>query len=265
VKVLALIHEEGPCSGVFADAAAERGDEIEEWSLASGTPPPRPLDEYGAVMLFGGVVNTHEEDDNPWLRDENLLLQSLLDRGVPMLGVCLGGQLIAKAAGARVTRIPEPEIGFVPIELTPSAARDPLFGELPERLMALQWHYYGFELPAGAVPLARNDTCWQAYRLGDRTWGIQFHAETSREDWLRWIAEWDAIPGVDRTGFEPERLREQAQSHMGVWNEFGRTLSGRFLELAERAGDPYKAATTSRSAATAGRSSSRSSQTERDS
>jgi GMP synthase-like glutamine amidotransferase len=233
VNVLALIHEPPPCSGVFAEAAAERGDQVEEWSLAWGTPPSLPLDQYDAVWLFGGVMNTHEEDDHPWLREENFLIESFLDRGVPMLGICLGGQLIAKTAHSRITKAPLPEIGFHEIRLTPAAAEDPLLSGLPERLMALQWHYYRFDVPAGAVTLAENSVCPQAFRLGELAWGLQFHAETTREDWLRWIAEWEAIPGVDRAGFDPDRLRDETGVHMERWNEIGREIAGRFLAVAE--------------------------------
>jgi GMP synthase-like glutamine amidotransferase len=234
MHVLALIHEEGPCSGVFAEAAAARGDQVEEWSVAWGTPPARALDEYGAVWIFGGVMNTHEEDDHPWLREENLLLQTLLDRGMPMLGICLGGQLLAKAVHTEVTRSPVPEIGFHPVWLTPSAATDPLFAGLPERLMTLQWHYYRFDVPAGAVRLAENGVCPQAFRLGELAWGLQFHAETTHEDWLRWVAEWEALPGVDRTGFDPDALRAEVPLYMDDWNELGRELATRFLAVAER-------------------------------
>jgi GMP synthase-like glutamine amidotransferase len=252
VRVLALIHEVGPCSGVFAEAAAERGDEVEEWSPAYGTPPARPLEDYDAIWLFGGVANTHEEDDYPWLRDENVLIQELLARGVPMLGICLGGQLIAKAAGAAVHRTSRPEIGFHELRLTPEAASDPVLGGLPERMLALQWHYYRFDLPTGAVLLAENDVCPQAYRLGDVVWGLQFHAETTRDDWLRWVAEWEAIPDADRTGFDPDRLREETELHMARWNDIGREIASRFLAVAEASPDDARNVDASLRAAPSG-------------
>lgn len=232
MDVLAIIHEEPPCAGVFADAAREGGHQIEEWSLAWGGHPSLPLDEYGAVMIFGGVMDTHEEDKHPWLVEENALIRTLLDRGVPLLGICLGGQLIAKVTGARVTRAPVPEIGFVDVELLPAAREDPLLRGFPERIKALEWHKYCFELPPGAVALARNDVCLQAYRLGDVVWGMQFHAETTHADWNRWVDEWDALPGADRTGFDPVRLKAEAAEHIERWNEFGRELARRFLEIA---------------------------------
>lgn len=234
MDVLGIIHEPPPCSGVFAEAAAARGDTIEEWNLVWGTPPSRPLDEYEAAIVFGGVMDTHQEEEYPWLVDENLLLQSFLDRGTPLLGICLGGQLIAKAMGARVARAPYPEIGFVEVDVLPAAQDDPVLAGLPGPLMALQWHSYRFDLPPGAVPLARNDTCLQAYRVGDAVWGLQFHAETTHDDWLRWTDEWDALPGADRTGFDPARMKADAERYMERWNEVGRQIASRFLQVAER-------------------------------
>ena len=232
--VLSLIHEEPPCSGVFAEAATERGDEIDEWSLAWGTPPPRPIDEYGAVMIFGGVMHVDQEHHHPWLREENMLIQRLLDQHVPVLGVCLGGQLVAKAAHGRVSAASEPEIGWHTVRLSPGAAGDPVLGAYPERFPALQWHYYRFELPGGAVPLAESEVCLQAFRLGELAWALQFHAETTSDDFLRWIDEYDAQPDVDRTGFDPDRMRADTERHIDRWNEQGRELASRFLAMARR-------------------------------
>lgn len=234
--VLSLIHEDPPCSGVFAEAAAERGDALEEWGLAWGTPPPRPIDEYGAVMIFGGAMHVDQERYHPWLHEENLLIQRLFDQHVPVLGVCLGGQLVAKAAHGRVGPAPEAEVGWREVRLAAAAADDPLLSLYPERFPALQWHYYRFELPSGAAPLAESAACLQAFRLGELAWGLQFHAETTREDFLRWIEEFDATPGADRTGFDPDRMRAETELYIERWNEQGRELASRFLTIAERAG-----------------------------
>jgi GMP synthase (glutamine-hydrolysing) len=233
--VLALTHEEGPSSGVFADAVAEQEGTLEEWSIAWGTPPPRPLDEYDAVFAFGGVMNTHEEQYHPWLREENLVMQRFLHQGVPLLGVCLGGQLIAKAAHAQVTRAPEPEVGWYPVDLLEPAADDPLFSRLPRRLMAYQWHHYGFDLPGGAVRLAESAVCLQAFRLGELAWGLQFHCEVTAEMVEQWIQACLAIPDYDEPGFDPARMREETAVHIHAWNDVGREIGSRFLEVAERA------------------------------
>jgi GMP synthase-like glutamine amidotransferase len=234
MRILALIHEPPPCSGVFADVAAERGGEIEEWSLAWDTPPSRPIDEYDAVLLFGGTMHVDQERYHPWLREENLLVQRLLDQHVPVLGVCLGGQLIAKAAHADVSKAPEPEIGWFEVELTPEALDDPVFSRLPSRFHSYQWHHYRFALPAGAVPLVKSPVCLQGFRLGELAWGLQFHCEVTRQMVLDWTDAYDAIPGADRTGFDPDRMRADSELHIAAWNEIGREIGGRFLEVAER-------------------------------
>ena len=112
MDVLAVIHGETVRAGVFADAVEARGHRLEEWSLAWGTSLPRPLDAYGAVLVFGGAMHADQEGYHPWLREENLFLQRLLDIRKPALGVCLGAQLLAKAAGAPVGPASEPEIGW---------------------------------------------------------------------------------------------------------------------------------------------------------
>ena len=167
MRILSIVHGSNVPAGVFGDEAERGGHEVDTWSLAWGTPPPGPIDDYGAVMIFGGAMHADQDDRHPWLREENFFIQRLLDIHIPVLGVCLGAQLIAKAAHAEVRAMSEPEVGWVDVELTDEAADDPLFSGLPERFPAFQWHYYEFEPPSGAQVLARSDSCTQAFRLGD--------------------------------------------------------------------------------------------------
>ena len=156
MNVLAVVHGANCPPGAFRTELERRGHEVDEWSLAWGSPPPRPIDDYGAVMIFGGSMHADQDDHHPWLRDEQLFLQRLLDLHMPLLGVCLGSQLIAKAAHAPVGALAMPEVGWIDIELTEEAADDPVFSALPERFSAFQWHIYGFDVPAGGVELARS-------------------------------------------------------------------------------------------------------------
>ncbi len=230
MKVLAILHGSNVPPGVLGEEAERRGHEIDTWSLAWGTPPPAPIDDYGAVMIFGGAMHADQDDRHPWLREENFFLQRLLDIHIPVLGVCLGAQLIAKAAHAEVSALPEPEVGWVDVELTEEAADDPLFAGLPSRFPSFQWHYYEFAAPTGARVLARSDCCLQAFRLGDSVWGVQFHPEVTRptlEEWLSGAP--DELPG------DPEEmLGVLRQRSRRAGRAFGRTLCGNFVEAAER-------------------------------
>jgi GMP synthase (glutamine-hydrolysing) len=230
VHVLALIHGRQGRSGVFGESVQARGHELEEWSLAWGEPPPRPLDDYGAVLVFGGSMHADQDDRHPWLRDEDAFIRDLLDRRVPLLGVCLGIQLIAKAAGAAVYPLADgPEIGWLPVGLTDTAAADPVFGGLPDRFDAFGWHYYTYDLPVGAGELARSVRCNQAYRLGEAAWGIQFHAEVTLETVRLWLDDKDEFP------LDLDELWAVTQSRIDTWNDLGRRLCRAFVKVAERA------------------------------
>ena len=235
MNVLAVIHGSNARAGTFGEAVSEAGHRLEEWSLAWGTPPPRAIDDYGAVLIFGGSMHADQDDHHPWLREENLFIQRLLDRHVPLFGVCLGVQLIAKAEGAAVYPLPDtPEIGWIPVELTEAAASDPVFGRLPERFDSFNWHYYTYDVPAGAAELARSARCNQAFRLGEAAWGIQFHAEVTLETIHSWLADKDGLP-LDQ---DRDELLAECESRIGEWNELGRGLCGAFVEVAERAAVP---------------------------
>jgi GMP synthase (glutamine-hydrolysing) len=232
MDVLALIHGEAVRAGVFFDAVAAHGHRLEEWSLAWDAPLPRPLEDYGAVLIFGGAMHADQDDRHPWLREENAFIQRLFELGTPTLGVCLGAQLLAKATGAPVFPATQPEIGWLEVELAEAATDDPVLGRLPARFPAFQWHYYTYGLPATAEELATSRVCTQAFRLGERVWGVQFHPEVTLAQVEQWVAE--EPPAVD----DEERLLAETRERIGWWNELGRGLCGAFVEVAERVAAP---------------------------
>ena len=234
MRVLAVVHHDNAAAGVFAEPVQAAGDELVEW-LPQAEPPPA-LDGYGAAMVFGGAMNVDEEEAHPWLRTEKRLLRELLERGTPLLGVCLGSQLVAEAAGALVRAAARPEIGWHEIELTPEGAADPLLGVLPERFESFQYHHYEWLLPPGGVTLARSALALQAFRLGERpVWGLQFHPEVTEADLGSWLDDWRNDPGAVATGLDPEAIRSESAGKIGAWNDTGRALSERFLELSRAA------------------------------
>jgi GMP synthase-like glutamine amidotransferase len=234
VRVLAISHQSDAGPGVFAEAIRARGAELDEWHLPDGGPAPAEPAGYGAVMVFGGAMHADQEADHPWLADEKALLRELLEAQVPLLGVCLGSQLVAEAAGAETEPAPEPEIGWFEVELTPEGVADPLLSPLAPRFEAFQWHSYRSPLPPGAVALARSPAALQAYRAGERAWGIQFHAEVSAHDALGWAERYDEDPKAVEIGVDPDKLMGSIRERITSWNELGRALCGRFLNLAEK-------------------------------
>jgi GMP synthase (glutamine-hydrolysing) len=229
MRALAIVHQPDAGPGVFADAMRSRGVELDEWLIADGPAPADPLG-YDAVLTFGGAMHADQEDGHPWLADEKALLARLIELRIPLLGMCLGCQLVAEAAGAMARRASTPEIGWHEVELTPGAADDPLLGGLPSRFDAFQWHSYEAELPPGATALARSPVCLQAFRLDGPAWGIQFHAEVSSTDAEHWIDDYRGDPDAVRMGLDPEALRRETRERIAQWSELGRALCGRFVD-----------------------------------
>ena len=205
-----------------------RGVEHDVWLRAEQEQPPGDPRDYDAVLVFGGAMHADHEDRHPWLAGEKAMLRELLGLGVPLLGVCLGSQLLAEAAGGSARRASAPEIGWHDVDVTPAGARDPVLGALAPRFTAFQWHSYEFTLPPGATALARSDVCLQAFRL-DNAIGIQFHAEVSPTDAEAWIDDYRSDEDAVRIGVDPDELRRRTQELIGAWNDVGRALCERFL------------------------------------
>jgi GMP synthase (glutamine-hydrolysing) len=228
VHCLSVIHGTDARTELFAPVVVDAGHSLDEWSFGWDAPPPRPLDSYDAVFVFGGAMHADQDEHHPWLLAETAWLADLLQTRKPVLGVCLGVQLLARAAGAAVWRLPDgPEIGWCGVELTEAGALDPVLGAMPPMFDALQWHHYTYGLPKGAVELARSPACTQAFRLGEACWGVQFHPEVTASQLEGWMDDADDAPP------NPERLRAQTPVKIARWNELGRGLCAAFLREAE--------------------------------
>lgn len=232
MRALAVVHQRDAGPGVFTEPIRAAGVELDEWLPPESTEPPRPLEAYGAVLTFGGAMHADQDANNPWLRAEKHVLAETLERGTPLLGVCLGAQLVAAAAGGRARRLADPEIGWLEVELTPEGATDPVLGSLPRRFHAFQWHSYEFSLPPGATALARSPACLQAFRAGESAWAIQFHAEVTAADAEAWTRDYRTDEDAVRIGLDPEALRIQTATRIEPQNELGRELCRAFVDLA---------------------------------
>ncbi|HEY6731112.1 MAG TPA: type 1 glutamine amidotransferase [Solirubrobacterales bacterium] len=232
MRVLAIVHQRDAGPGVFAVAIRETGGELEEWTLAERPEPPADPLGYDAVLVLGGAMNVDESERHGWIAEEKALLRELLAREVPLLGLCLGGQLLAEAAGSTARRASHPEIGWHQVEVTPEGTDDPLLGPLAPSFEAFQWHSYEFPLPPGAVPLAHSEVCLQACRLGERAWALQFHPEVSRADVLHWVEDYRSDPDAVRIGIDPSVLGPETEAKIGAFNQLGRKLCQSWLKVA---------------------------------
>lgn len=232
MRVLAIVHQRDAGPGVFAEAIESAGGQLDEWTLAERPQPPANPLGYDAVLVLGGAMNVDEGDRHGWIAEEEALLRELLEREVPLLGLCLGGQLLAAAAGAKPRRASRPEIGWHRVDLTAEGEEDPLLGPLAPSFEAFQWHSYEFPLPPGAVPLARSEVCLQGCRIGERAWALQFHPEVSAADARHWIEDYRSDPDAVRIGVDPAVLGPETERKIGAFNRLGRELCGRWLTAA---------------------------------
>jgi GMP synthase (glutamine-hydrolysing) len=227
MRILSMVHGPSVRAELFEDVILAEGHEVEEWSVIDEPAPPRAIEEYDAVIVLGGHMNVDQEERYPWLRDEDEVIRGLVERRVPFFGICLGGQLLAKATDARVARSPEPERGFTRMTLTDEAADDPVFGALPRELDVFNLHGYAFDMPPNGVELARSRVCAQAFRVGDAAWGVQFHPEVRLATVERWFAE-------EETVSDGPRVLGELEARIDEWQRFGEALCRSFLAAAAK-------------------------------
>jgi GMP synthase (glutamine-hydrolysing) len=182
-KIYVLQHHPVENLGSIGDALEGAALAWQYVRVADGQPVPADMKGAGGLIVMGGPMAVYQTDRYPWLRDEMRLIEDAVKSSLPVLGVCLGAQIVAAALGAKVERNPNgKEIGWHSITLSDSAREDRLMRGLPAMITPFHWHGDIFELPRGAVSLAWSDkTACQAFRYGDKAYGFQFHFEVTRE------------------------------------------------------------------------------------
>ncbi|HSK40474.1 MAG TPA: type 1 glutamine amidotransferase [Arenibaculum sp.] len=187
-RVLVVQNHIGAPAGFLGEALAGAGADLTILRPAAAGELPGELDGFHGLVVLGGRQSALDDRASPWLPDLLDLIRHAYEARRPVLGICLGAQIVARAFGGQVRRADTPEIGFGPIETARGAEDDPLFGDLGTGRHVMQWHYDGFELPAGAELVVTNGICRnQAFRLGRAVYGLQFHAEVTRDVVGAWI------------------------------------------------------------------------------
>jgi GMP synthase (glutamine-hydrolysing) len=146
------------------------------------------VDRYRGLIVLGGPMNVEDQHRRPHLKTELVAIERALEQGKPVLGICLGAQLLAHVLGAPVQRHPQAEIGWYDVQMSADGRSDSVLGAAGEMLPVFQWHSYSYELPHGATHLARTQTCeQQAFRFGSNAYGFQFHLEADEAVIERWL------------------------------------------------------------------------------
>ncbi|YAL84495.1 type 1 glutamine amidotransferase [Dermacoccaceae bacterium W4C1] len=229
-QVLIVQNSAGSSPGRLPQWCADAGAEVTLVRAYDGQPVPREPQGHDAVVLLGGGLMPDADEDHPWLVDERALVRACVARSTPLLGICLGGQLMALTFGGQVrAAYGTPEHGLVDLSLRPDAAADPLLSALPDGAPAMEHHQDQITaLPEQATWLASTEACPnQAFRIGDRAWGLQWHPEAEATR----VESWD--PAETRAlGLDHDELvrigREREQEVEHLWSAF----FGRFLQLA---------------------------------
>ncbi|HVP74635.1 MAG TPA: type 1 glutamine amidotransferase [Gaiellaceae bacterium] len=215
--------------GALEAPLRDAGHELEVWLAPADGPAPDPR-AYGAVVALGGVENPDADGEHPWIAEERTLIEGALAEGVPVLGLCLGAQLLAQASGGAAPFLGRLDLGWREIELAPAATADALLRDLPPRFAGFQWHRYGLRPPSGAAVLATGPLGPQAFRVGDNAWGLQFHLEVDDRIVNHWL---DLAPHEAAAAGEPvDALRARTAAESDGSTERARAVARRLAAVA---------------------------------
>ncbi|MBI4412613.1 MAG: gamma-glutamyl-gamma-aminobutyrate hydrolase family protein [Deltaproteobacteria bacterium] len=190
------------------------------------------LEGYDGLVILGGPMNVDETSIHPHLVFEVTMIQEALKRNLPVLGICLGAQLIAKALGGRVAKNPVKEIGWYDVALTAEGKNDPILKHFKPAEKIFQWHGDTFDIPSGAVHLLSSQFCLnQAFRFGDRVYGFQFHLEVDRKMIERWLRVPDNRREIEASddSIDSEAIRRETPLHIDHLKKLGDKIFGEFI------------------------------------
>lgn len=231
-KVWVFQHIHCETLGTIADALEMAGISPQHVHPWEGQPVPEAMGDAAGLIVMGGPMGVYEQDRYPFLRHEIRLIEQALQEEKPVLGVCLGSQLLATALGAHVTKGKKKEIGWHPVTLTEVARSDGLWAGVDPSFMAYHWHLDVFALPRGAVSLASSDlTACQAFRYGRNAYGVLFHMEVTEEiiaDMVKMFTD-----ELQETGIDGRGMLLQAKAYLPRLHRIGRRVFRRWAALLE--------------------------------
>jgi GMP synthase (glutamine-hydrolysing) len=219
-------------AGTLENALTIAGLEVHYVDLFRQVPERLPLDEAAGLVVLGGPMNADEVDRYPFLKLDVQWIQQAIEMKLPLMGICLGSQLMAKALGAKVYKNPVKEIGWYPIQWLPAAGDDPLFVRSGTTTI-FQWHGDTFDLPSGAVWLAKSRSCQnQAFRWGSNAYALQFHIEMTApmlDEWLEKGRESGELGELDY--INPQAIRESTPEFLPNMQQLAAEIFGGFARM----------------------------------
>ncbi len=217
--------------GLAPSVVRASGADVRLWDTVDPDAIRPSLDEVDGVVLFGSTYNVEHADDQPFIKEVRELTLEAIDRGTPFLGVCFGAQVLAWALDADVVKAASREVGFEPVRTHPATTTDPLLGHYRDGNMVFHWHEDTFELPADAELLATGDRVQnQAFRVGERTWGVQWHFEVDRPELEHWLDTFSAEGDLKTDwGKSTDEVRAEADAFLADHEVRGRELFARFV------------------------------------
>jgi GMP synthase-like glutamine amidotransferase len=219
---------EGP--GTLADILRSKGAVIQILKTYRGEEIPEDLGD--ALIVLGGPMGVYDEEEHPWMAQELAAIRRCLNAKIPVLGICLGAQMLAHLAGGRVYKGPVAEVGWHPVTLTAEGNNDPLFEGVPVNFEAFHWHNDTFDLPYGAVRLAGSGHYPnQVFKLGERTYGFQCHLEVSRKMLENWMLVYASELTPQGGTIPPECILDHLDLNTSRLRAIADKVFSRFLSL----------------------------------
>ena len=233
-EILVFQHDPFEDLGVFAGVLERQAADYRVIRLFDGETPSEDWERIKGLIVLGGPMSVQDELNYPFLRWEKRIIHAAVNDGVPLLGVCLGAQLIASTLGTSVYRGPVKEIGWSSVSITPHGQVDAVLGYLPENATVFQWHSDGFDLPPNAIRLASSINFEnQAFRVGKTIYGLQFHLEVTPRMIERWIYE-RSRDLAQAPYVTPDKIRTDTQSYAPSSKYYGERFLTEFVRRALR-------------------------------
>ena len=233
-RILVFQHVPYEILGTFHPLLKESGFRIRYVNFGHHPDAEPSISRYHGLVVLGGPMNCDQSDRYQHLTTEIAVIQDAIEQGKPVLGICLGAQLIARALGARVAKNDKKEIGWYELSPTTEGTSDPLFCKFGARQMIFQWHGDSFEIPKNAVHLATSPDCKnQAFRYRTNVYGLQFHLEVDEPMIHRWLhtpamaRELEGLGGPELAG----RIEQETSRHIEHSVELGNQIFGEFIRI----------------------------------